>query len=124
MLPLSPTPAPEGYVWREAFDGDHVCVSPDTRERAKADNANAAELRWKKDNDECVQGAVWRLANPEDHVCVSQDTREQTAQDNELAYSRLASGPPPPLPRNKGAAVPLPPAKVGCAVCRIGGQDS
>jgi hypothetical protein len=35
----------EGYVWREAFDGDRVCVSPATREQAQADNATAAQRR-------------------------------------------------------------------------------
>ncbi len=28
-----------GYVWRDAFDGDRVCVLPETREQAKSDNA-------------------------------------------------------------------------------------
>jgi hypothetical protein len=31
----------EGYVWREAFPGDHVCVRPWVRERAARDNARA-----------------------------------------------------------------------------------
>ena len=35
----------EGYVWREAFQGDHVCVTPSTREQAQADNATAAQRR-------------------------------------------------------------------------------
>jgi hypothetical protein len=27
-----------GYVWREAYPGDHVCVRPWVREQAKRDN--------------------------------------------------------------------------------------
>jgi hypothetical protein len=30
-----------GFVWREAFTGDHVCVPPSERSRAKMDNENA-----------------------------------------------------------------------------------
>jgi hypothetical protein len=109
-----------GYVWREAFTGDHVCVTPDTSERAKSDNAKAAELRAKTDSGECLQGFVWRLANAEDHVCVPQMTREQTAQDNALAHSRLASGPQAPFAGREAPALPLPPAKVGCYVFKNG----
>jgi hypothetical protein len=35
----------DGYVWREAFDGDHVCVSPASRAQAQFDNANAPQRR-------------------------------------------------------------------------------
>ena len=52
----------EGYVWREAFYGDHVCVSENTHDRAQSDNKNAAELRAGKYGDQCVQGLVWRLS--------------------------------------------------------------
>ena len=108
----------EGYVWREAFYGDHVCVSENTRDRAKSDNTNAAEFRVGKDSDQCVQGLVWRLASEDDHVCVPQLTREQTAVDNRLASSRLAASPSPepsPLDRWR-AGVPLPPAEEGCHI--------
>ena len=32
----------QGYVWREAFNGDAVCVTPDIRDQTLADNAAAA----------------------------------------------------------------------------------
>jgi hypothetical protein len=32
----------QGFVWREAFAGDHVCVSPETRAQARNDNSQAA----------------------------------------------------------------------------------
>jgi hypothetical protein len=110
-----PDACAKGYVWREAFEGDHICVTPDTRERAKLDNANSAEFR-EKDSDTCIEGFVWRLANLNDHVCVPQTTREETAQDNQLAFSRLASGAPEPPPPNKAPSLPMPPARVGCHV--------
>jgi hypothetical protein len=34
-----------GYVWREAFAGDHVCVTGATRSQAWADNAQAGARR-------------------------------------------------------------------------------
>src|SRR5947199_250692 len=34
--------ARSGYVWHEAFSGDDVCVTPQTRSQAASDNAAAA----------------------------------------------------------------------------------
>ncbi len=34
-----------GFVWREAFPGDAVCVKPQVRSDAKADNAAAVSRR-------------------------------------------------------------------------------
>jgi hypothetical protein len=112
----------EGYVLREAFEGDHVCVTPETHDRAKSDNEHAAKLRAGKDSDQCVRGLVWRLANPDDHVCVPQLTREQTADDNRLASSRLAASSSPELSPSERlrAATPLPPAEEGCHILRDG----
>ncbi|GAA4246899.1 hypothetical protein [Dactylosporangium darangshiense] len=84
----------DGYVWREAFSGDHVCVTPATREQVRQDNA-AADQRRSPDGgpygkDTCVSGYVWRGANDADHVCVTPTIRDQTARDNQLADSRRA----------------------------------
>jgi hypothetical protein len=35
----------QGYVWREAVPGDHVCVTPETRAQAAEDNSLAASRR-------------------------------------------------------------------------------
>lgn len=35
----------QGYVWREAVPDDHVCVTPETRDRTRADNAAASSRR-------------------------------------------------------------------------------
>jgi hypothetical protein len=82
-----------GYVWREAFDGDHVCVTPDVRSATTADNAGADD-RFARNHlpygpDTCVDGYVWRQANDSDHVCVTPDTRSQVADDNNQADSRV-----------------------------------
>jgi hypothetical protein len=76
----------EGYVLREAFLGDYVCVLPATRAQAAADNA-AAGSRIKADGF-CDQGFVWRDAGPNDHVCVTEETRAQAAADNAAQAKR------------------------------------
>jgi hypothetical protein len=82
----------EGYVWREAFRGDHVCVSPETRVQAAQDNRLAYSRRSTSNDrplpDTCVDGFVWREASITDHVCVTPQTRAQTAADNANAASR------------------------------------
>jgi hypothetical protein len=82
----------EGYVWREAVMGDHVCVTPQTRNQAKADNARASERRQPGSGaygpDTCKGGFVWREATETDHVCVTIETRAATAEDNRHAAER------------------------------------
>jgi hypothetical protein len=93
----SPSPTDtcvQGYVWREAVPGDHVCVTPETRAQAAQDDSLAASRRSPTGGaygpDTCLQGYVWREAVPGDHVCVTPETRAQAAQDNSLAASRSA----------------------------------
>ncbi|MEX5636517.1 hypothetical protein [Parafrankia sp. FMc2] len=90
----------QGWVWREAVPGDHVCVTPQTRSQAWADNAQAANRREPAGGpygpDTCRQGWVWREAVPGDHVCVTPQTRSQAWADNAQAASRVAPDIPPP----------------------------
>ena len=83
----------QGFVWREAVTGDHVCVTPATIDQAAADNLRAAARRSSTGGnfgvDTCLAGFVWREATPIDHVCVTPMTRDQTATDNRLAQSRM-----------------------------------
>ena len=94
QLPYGPDTCDRGYVWREAFPGDHVCVTPRMRDQAVADNAQAAARREPGGGaygpDTCRQGYVWREARPGDHVCVIPETRAQTASDNRQAGNRFA----------------------------------
>jgi hypothetical protein len=82
----------QGWVWREAFAGDHVCVTPQVRAQAADDNRLAASRRSPSGGpfgpDTCLQGFVWREASPSDHVCVLPATRAQAAADNGQAASR------------------------------------
>ena len=72
-----------GLVWREAYAGDQVCVTTQTRAQAAADNQAAAQRQTA--NGQCIQGYVWRQARPQDHVCVTPQTRAQIAKDNAAA---------------------------------------
>ena len=84
----------DGYVWREAVPGDHVCVTPGTRAQAQEDNSLADSRRNPAGGaygpDTCLDGYVWREAVASDHVCVTPETRSQTREDNRLAPSRRA----------------------------------
>ena len=79
----------EGWVWREAFLGDYVCVPGPTRDQNAPDNAVAASRTGL--NGTCLPGFVWREASPTDHICVTPERRTQTAFDNSQAANRVAS---------------------------------
>lgn len=80
-----------GYVWRSAAPGDHICVTPQSRERAKKDNA-AAESRRAPSKEfgplACKQGYVWREAFQGDMVCVRPQVRAETKHENESGEGR------------------------------------
>jgi hypothetical protein len=99
QLPYGPDTCLQGYVWREAFLNDHVCVTPETRAQAAFDNSQADVRRQPGGGiygpDTCMSGYVWREATPFDLVCVTPEVREQTARDNAAAALRLAANYPP-----------------------------
>lgn len=76
-----------GFVWRDAFAGDQVCVVGATRSQAANDNQQAPQRRV-PGSDTCIPGFVWREASPSDHVCVTGATRTQTAADNASVGTR------------------------------------
>jgi hypothetical protein len=82
----------QGYAWRNAFQGDHVCVTRETREQTALDNKLAPTRRTGSGPygaDTCVSGYVWREARPGDLVCVTPETREQVREDNAAASTRI-----------------------------------
>lgn len=91
-----PDTCSQGYVWREAFPGDHVCVTPETRTQAASDNRQAGARREPGGGPygpaTCRQGYVWREARSDDHVCVTPEARAQAASDNHQAANRVARG--------------------------------
>jgi hypothetical protein len=83
-----------GYVWRQAYAGDYVCVTPATRSQAAADDA-AASSRIQQGGGlygpyTCLQGYVWRQVVPDDYTCVIPAVRSQAAYDNSQAGNRVA----------------------------------
>lgn len=83
-----------GYVWREARPGDHVCVTPATRDETAAEN-EAAESRRSPAGGEfgpntCLSGFVWREAYYGDPVCVEPGSRDRAHADNKAGLQRRA----------------------------------
>ncbi|WP_425147277.1 hypothetical protein [Deinococcus sp.] len=82
----------QGYVWREATASDHVCVTPQVRQQARDDNAQAASRRQPGGGpygpNTCRQGFVWREAVGGDQVCVTPQTRQAARDDNAQAGNR------------------------------------
>jgi hypothetical protein len=81
----------DGYVWRNAVDGDDVCVSPEVYALTAFDNGAAAN-RIAPRTDLCIDGFAWREATFDDHVCVEPWVRQQTISDNLQAVSRWTDG--------------------------------
>lgn len=92
-LHAGPDTCVAGYVFRGAFPGDAVCVTPDERRLVELDN-RAARSRISPGAygpDQCLAGFVWRLARPSDLVCVVPAHRAQIRLDNQLAAGRRAA---------------------------------
>jgi hypothetical protein len=107
-LPYGPDTCMTGFVWREAYPNDHVCVLPKIRAQARADNAAAASNVQPGGGPygpgTCKQGLVWREAQPADHVCVAPGNRDQAKTDNFFAYSRQQAHAGKPVARPGGGA--------------------
>jgi hypothetical protein len=92
--PSGPDTCLFGFVWRDARPGDHVCVTPATRNQTATDNSLAASRRSPDGGpygaDTCNPGFVWREAVPGDHVCVPPAARSQAAADNAAGPRRRA----------------------------------
>jgi len=84
-LPYGPDTCAQGYVWRDAFPGDHVCVTTGSRDQAASDNAAApgrVDPHGAWGPQTCINGFVWRVARPSDLVCVTTGIRQQSANEN------------------------------------------
>lgn len=82
-----------GYVWREASPRDYVCVTPESRARARQENAQAAsrvDPNGAYGPQSCRPGFVWREAFDGDLVCVTPEARAQVRQENAQASARVA----------------------------------
>lgn len=85
LLPYGPDTCSNGYVWRDAIPGDHVCVTPGRRQLAADENAIAGsryDPAGAYGANSCLMGFVWREAYAGDVVCVTPDRRSQVAREN------------------------------------------
>jgi hypothetical protein len=90
MLPFGLDTCQVGFVWREAFPRDHVCINPERRQNVVEDNAHAAARRNPNgETDMCFEGFIWRQARPTDHVCVTFASSLQAMDDNAQASERV-----------------------------------
>lgn len=106
---FGPYTCKRGGVWREAFPGDVVCVTPARRTQTARENGLAAQRREPGGGpygpDTCKQGFVWREARPADHVCIpvageggfSENSRDAARRANDRAPFLYAS--PNAIPR-------------------------
>ncbi|WP_162641665.1 hypothetical protein [Streptosporangium sp. 'caverna'] len=87
-----------GYVWREAFPNDFVCVLPDWRMVTAAENKARVANRFPTypHPDKCRPGFVWRQAGLADYVCVSPASRNFNQAYNRSAVNKYNY--PPGLP--------------------------
>lgn len=80
-----------GYVWRETTREDRVCVTPESRERARLENSTAS-LRVDPTGaygpNTCKAGFVWREAFSGDVVCVTPEVRSLVREENAQASMR------------------------------------
>ena len=84
-LPYGPDTCKQGYVWRDAIPGDHVCVRPSRRSAAAHENAIAGsrvDPTGPYGPNSCKPGFVWREAYPGDVVCVTGARRTQVHHEN------------------------------------------
>ncbi len=74
----------QGFVWRDARDGDGVCVTPEERTRAKRQNANnnVNPAGGPFGKNTCQNSYVWREAWDGDVVCVTPTERADTQRQN------------------------------------------
>ncbi|MHA6779885.1 hypothetical protein ACVGOW_02640 [Pseudonocardia saturnea] len=88
--PFGPNTCASGFVWREAFAGDLVCVTPQARTTARNENA-AGPANTAPGSQFCRSGFVWREARPSDLVCVVPAARSRVYTENYNAAVNLAN---------------------------------
>lgn len=92
--PVEPTVDPDacvqGLVWRDAREGDTVCVTPAFRARTLSENAAPAvnaDPNGAFGPESCVEGFVWREAFDGDKICVTIEVRAENQEANAAAES-------------------------------------
>jgi hypothetical protein len=83
-----------GFVWRDAREGDHVCVTPESRSRVARENSSyrsRVDPNGAQGLASCKTGYVWREAYDGDIVCVTPEVRDQVREENQIATTRVSA---------------------------------
>jgi len=124
-LPYGPFTCKSGFVWREAFPGDRVCVTPANRQAVRTENALGPSRRSPTGGPygpaTCRPGFVWREARPSDLVCVPPASRSREVSNNGSAVFRLED--PTQVPRG-GVSVRTSYHQLGGTITAFGGGAS
>jgi hypothetical protein len=78
-------PCKPGYVWRDKFDGDALCVTPAERDAAHAENPNRQPGGGAYGPNTCKPGYVWRNKFDGDALCVTPAERDAAHAKNDAA---------------------------------------
>jgi hypothetical protein len=70
-----------GFVWRDSYEGDHLCVSPAGRQKAHADNPDRQPGGGAYGSYTCKPGFVWRDSYDGDYACVSPHERREEKRE-------------------------------------------
>jgi hypothetical protein len=100
-LAHGPDTCKDGFVWREAFGNDHVCVTRPEKDKAAAENHDApgrVQPGGSSGPDTCKSPFVWReadrfgpaAAQGKDHVCVPAPRRDEVWAENKAAVGNKA----------------------------------
>jgi len=84
-LPYGPDTCVDGFVWRDIYPGDHVCVTVQSRAKAAHENdiaGSRVDPAGAYGPNTCKPGFVWREAYAGDKVCVVPDRRSAVATEN------------------------------------------
>ncbi|WP_406511213.1 hypothetical protein OG851_01260 [Streptomyces sp. NBC_00161] len=66
-----------GYVWRDSFDGDTLCVTPAARQKVHDQNPHRQPGGGAYGPSTCMPGYVWREKFKGDTLCVTPAERQQ-----------------------------------------------
>ncbi|MEU3407616.1 hypothetical protein ABZ766_27230 [Streptomyces sp. NPDC006670] len=77
-------PCPSGYVWRDSYDGDALCVTPAERDRVHALNPNRQPGGGAYGPWTCKPGYVWREKWVGDTLCVTPAERDRAKGHGQL----------------------------------------
>lgn len=70
-----------GFVWRDSYEGDHLCVTPDERKKAHDDNPDRQPGGGAYGPYTCKPGFVWRDSYDGDYACVTPRERDDEKRE-------------------------------------------